>query len=447
VALNDDGSFAFTYPDGLTGSFSFTYRVTDGTADSAPATVTLTRAPNALPASGNDGYRLPFASPFSVSAADGVLRNDADADRDPLTVTVVAPPPVGTLTLRPDGSFDYAFPPTLVGSVTFTYRASDGVEEGNVATVTLTRERLVAVSGRQLIVIGTGGPDTVRISPAGGRTLLVTIQTPDQLTWQVMNPGPLPFTGITVRLGAGNDRLDVVAGSIPVTAVGGAGDDVIHTGLGNDDITGDDTFGGPAGDDVIDAGGGRNTVAAGDGDNVVRTGAGPDTITAGDGRQEIHAGGGNDSITVGTGGSFIDAGAGNDRVTAAGGQNWVQGGSGNDILIGGADGDALFGEGGNDLLVGGTGADFLDGGLGNDLLFDGRVAVNDPARDSLARVLASYAPSRHASLVNITNRLTVTPDPAATDNLTGGLGVDWFWSNDSLEALDRVASEPLNAVH
>ena len=40
---------------------------------------------------------------------------------------------------RQTGGFTYDFPSDLAGPVTFTYRASDGTADGNVATVTLTR--------------------------------------------------------------------------------------------------------------------------------------------------------------------------------------------------------------------------------------------------------------------------------------------------------------------
>ena len=42
LTLNADGSFSYTPAAGFTGSDSFTYKATDGIADSAPATVTIT---------------------------------------------------------------------------------------------------------------------------------------------------------------------------------------------------------------------------------------------------------------------------------------------------------------------------------------------------------------------------------------------------------------------
>src|SRR5262249_37393304 len=144
--------------------------------------------------------------------------------------------------------------------------------------------------------------------------------------------------------------------------------------------------------------------------------------------------------------SVIDAGAGNDFVTVGGGTNWVRGGAGRDVLVGGDGVDMLDGGGGNDLLVGGLGADLLDGGSGNDPLFDGPRPRTGPLTDSLANVLAAYVPSRRVSLLGITARLVVTFDQTAADVIIGGVGRDWFWTDDPLDVLDRLPMEPHNAI-
>ena len=94
----------------------------------------------------------------------------------------------------------------------------------------------------------------------------------------------------------------------------------------------------------------------------------------------------------------------------------------------------------------GLGEYFLDGGAGTDILFVGQVVVKNPSDDTLTKVLSSYVPSRRSSLVNITNRINVTFDPAGADNMVGGAGVDWFWTPGAPDITDRLATEPLNAV-
>ena len=167
---------------------------------------------------------------------------------------------------------------------------------------------------------------------------------------------------------------------------------------------------------------------------------------SGTGIDLIETGLGNDTVIAGSGGSYIDVGAGNDSVRATGGSNWIRGGIGNDVLVGGTGNDFLDGESGNDLLVGGLGADLLEGGLGSDILFDGTVELNDPATDSLEKVLASFVPTRRSSLVAISRRLTVTSDTASVDTLTGGAWTDWFWSADGLDVLDILPREFKNAI-
>ena len=74
---------------------------------------------------------------LSVSALDGVLANDQDKDRDPLTVELVQRPAHGDVTLRPDGAFDYTPTAGYGGPDSFTYKVFDRVAESNEATVDL----------------------------------------------------------------------------------------------------------------------------------------------------------------------------------------------------------------------------------------------------------------------------------------------------------------------
>lgn len=75
---------------------------------------------------------------LSVTAENGVLANDTDPDSTVLSVILVEGPENGTLDVRADGSFDYVPDANFNGVDTFTYRASDGVLQSNLATVTIT---------------------------------------------------------------------------------------------------------------------------------------------------------------------------------------------------------------------------------------------------------------------------------------------------------------------
>jgi hypothetical protein len=85
----------------------------------------------------DDAYSTDEETLLSV-AAPGVLGNDTDADSDPLTAVLDNTTSNGTLTLNPDGSFDYTPNPDFNGIDSFTYFANDGTANSNLAaTVTM----------------------------------------------------------------------------------------------------------------------------------------------------------------------------------------------------------------------------------------------------------------------------------------------------------------------
>lgn len=70
--------------------------------------------------------------------APGVLANDTDPDSPVLTAVLEEGPTHGTLVLNADGSFTYTPELNYHGTDSFTYKASDGTNESNIATVTIT---------------------------------------------------------------------------------------------------------------------------------------------------------------------------------------------------------------------------------------------------------------------------------------------------------------------
>ncbi len=139
LTLNADGSFTYTPGTDFEGTDSFTYHANDGSADSSPATVTITVThANEAPVAVDDAYTTDEDTPLVVAAVPGVLGNDSDFESDPLTAVVDTAPASGTLTLDPDGSFTYTPNPDFNGTDSFTYHANDGSSDSNVATVALT---------------------------------------------------------------------------------------------------------------------------------------------------------------------------------------------------------------------------------------------------------------------------------------------------------------------
>jgi Bacterial Ig domain len=130
--LNADGTVTYTPNAGFLGFDTFTYTANDGTADSNVATVTV-EVRNTPPVAADDAASTFKNTPVSLS----VLANDTDADGDTLTAVLVAGPSHGTLTLSAGGIAAYTPTAGFSGTDTFTYRAFDGTDYSNVATVTI----------------------------------------------------------------------------------------------------------------------------------------------------------------------------------------------------------------------------------------------------------------------------------------------------------------------
>ena len=102
----------------------------------------------------------------------------------------------------------------------------------------------------------------------------------------------------------------------------------------------------------------------------VNLGEGDDLLRAGGGKQTVYAGGGNDGVVGGVaddifygdnGHDLLYGLGGNDSITGSAGNDWIGGGIGNDTsLKGGID---------NDKISGGTGADWLYGEAGLDTAY------------------------------------------------------------------------------
>src|SRR5262249_47825262 len=138
LIMNVDGSYKYTPAANYNGTDSFTYKVSDGTAESNVATVSLTVNPvNDFPTANNDAYVVAEDNVLTV-AAPGVLANDFDVDGDSLTATLVTSPTHGSLAFNADGSFTYTPQANYNGSDSFKYAARDGTSFSFIRIVTLT---------------------------------------------------------------------------------------------------------------------------------------------------------------------------------------------------------------------------------------------------------------------------------------------------------------------
>ncbi|MFD7560477.1 FG-GAP-like repeat-containing protein [Streptomyces sp. NPDC059835] len=294
VVFEGDGTGAFGTPIafGLNGASNpQATAVADLNGDGRPDVVTanlntsatyvkdasvLLNTTNRTPAASNESYNHIGADTPLVVGAPGVLGNDTDPDGNTLTASLVTGPAHGTLTLNADGSFSYQPDSAYVGNDSFTYKASDGTVDTNVATVTINVS--AGCNGLAATITGNG-----IVNGTSGNDVIVT--------------------------GNGND-----------TVSGNGGNDTICTFGGNDAVSGG------SGNDYIDGGDGNDAISGGSGGDTVKGGAGDDSLSGGSGNDTVIGGAGSDTLS---GGSDTDvcAGDANGGATLAGTDSIATGGS------------------------------------------------------------------------------------------------------------------------
>ncbi|MBD7988069.1 hypothetical protein H9645_08510 [Luteimonas sp. Sa2BVA3] len=269
------------------------------------------------------GSDAPAPSPIDAGGPDDVI-GDKDAAEDGRKIDGSAEN-AGERTQRstPDGK------PIVV----------DPLHSGN--GVDIARERTVAdgsyVSSDQLVLTTGARDDVIGVKQRDDGTLDVNVNGEN---FEVkLDQGQ----ELTIRAGAGDDVIEVAPNvKVNIVVEGGAGDDSITTG---------------GGDDRIDGGAGNDTIFSGAGRDDVFGNTGNDVITGGEGVNILHGGDGDDEITAGSGTNFVEAGAGDDTVHGGGSSDILSGGTGNDrIVVGNGDSRVYAGAGDDTVENAGTNA-------------------------------------------------------------------------------------------
>lgn len=91
---------------------------------------------NTAPVAAADSFNTTVDTPLLV-AAPGLLANDSDAQNDTLTAVINAAPAHGSVTINPTGGFTYSPAAGYTGPDSFTYHASDGNLDSNIASVSI----------------------------------------------------------------------------------------------------------------------------------------------------------------------------------------------------------------------------------------------------------------------------------------------------------------------
>jgi beta-glucanase (GH16 family) len=126
-------SVTYTPDRNFLGADSFTFKANDGTLDSNVATVALTVGyVNQAPVADNG------VAVTDANTPEELTLGASDPDADGLTFAIVTPPVHGTLGPIADEKVTYTPAPGYQGVDSFTFKASDGSLESNLATVVLT---------------------------------------------------------------------------------------------------------------------------------------------------------------------------------------------------------------------------------------------------------------------------------------------------------------------
>ncbi|MFV2068625.1 MAG: Calx-beta domain-containing protein, partial [Pirellulales bacterium] len=253
---------------------------------------------------------------------------------------------------------------------------SDSVAETTtafIAGVRLTEDGV-------LQIIGTDGKDIVVVKQVGGGSDGGSDGGPDQIkvitNLDVRNGGsdggadiayfdPDAVGRIEIHLCAGNDRANVGGGTnggsdggsdggldIPSLVYGGAGNDHLSGGAGDDILIGG------LGNDKLKGRGGNDVLSGGAGKDDLNGGWGHDILIGGIGKDQLRGGKGDDLLIGGSIANEDDAAA-----LAAALADWSSG----DVAAARVDLGAIIDDGDKDDLKGGKGDDELFGGAGDKL--------------------------------------------------------------------------------
>jgi hypothetical protein len=209
------------------GQTVFTATATKLDTSTTPATFKETsefsecRSPaaNSPPTATNDNYNTTEDTALTVpDGSTDVLANDSDPNNDPLTAVKVSGPSNGTLTLRSNGSFTYTPNAGFTGTDSFTYKANDGVNDSNVATVNITVQPATATPALWIndvsIREGNGGTKNavfaVQLDAPPAQQVTVDYATANG---SAKTPKDYVFTGGTLTF-APNDAQETV--SVPI---------------------------------------------------------------------------------------------------------------------------------------------------------------------------------------------------------------------------------------
>ncbi|TMP05576.1 hypothetical protein CWC11_09600 [Pseudoalteromonas sp. S3178] len=212
--LATDGSFSYIPDPNYYGIDEFQYQVIDtlGATATATATLTINSTPD-NPIAQNDEYQFQYNQTLSITAENGLLKNDVNIESGGLTIntTPVVNVQSGTLTLSNDGSFTYEPNLDALDVDSFTYSVTN--EQGLAATaqviLTKTGSNSPAKANDDQYTLAEDSPSTIlnvleNDTDANGDTITLINITNTVGTAQIVNnsieytPEPNYFGEVTL---------------------------------------------------------------------------------------------------------------------------------------------------------------------------------------------------------------------------------------------------------
>ncbi len=129
-SFNTNGRFSYTPEPYFTGPDTFTFKLNDGEADSAPATVSINVVPNLLPVAESHSVTTVEDTPVEIRLMG------SDPDSDPLAYSMVTDPSHGSLKGTAP-NLTYTPNPNFNGADSFTFKVNDSAADSAPATVSI----------------------------------------------------------------------------------------------------------------------------------------------------------------------------------------------------------------------------------------------------------------------------------------------------------------------
>ena len=358
AVLNSNGTVTFTPTLNFNGTATFSYTVSDGSATSVPATVTVNvsgvnDAPvNTVPNTAVTPLSATEDTAFAFTSGNKISVTDVDGNLSKTQLTVLH----GTLSLSLAGGASISAGAN--GGATLTLSGTE--TQINAALATLSYQGVLNYNGNETLTVvstdsaGTPLSDTDLVAITVGAVNDAPVATPDRII--VSNSTAVTILASTLL----DNDTDIDGAALVITEVSAPSG---ITGLTFNAVTGMISF----------TSGTTTGATAGSFQYTLTDGAGGTTTgTVTIDIRAVDTGGSNaDTINLTTTGGFYHASYINGKL----GADPLTGGAPGDVLIGGSGADTLNGSAGTDLLVGGDNNDTLNGGAGNDVLRGG--AGND----------------------------------------------------------------------